>query len=166
MLTAHIWHRYCSSLGMDKKVLQLAFPLWDDSVSPVLDTAERLLIVRVDNANVESKEEISLVGFGLQKISDIIAKHANILICGALSRTMSTYLESRGVRVYPWTMGNVDHIINIFTAGEEPGPEFTMPGCKRNRNGKCNQGRQFRRAGLNKEFINKNNVCREKVRKQ
>ncbi|MFC1489597.1 NifB/NifX family molybdenum-iron cluster-binding protein [Candidatus Latescibacterota bacterium] len=146
--------------------MKIAIPLLNDCVSPVLDTAERLLVINVDKSAVSSREEISLIGLGLTKTADIIAKHANILICGALSRTMSTYLESRGVNVYPWTMGNIDRIIEIVISGNTPGPEFTMPGCNRNRNGKCMQGLQFRKGRLNKDLNNINRVSRGKGRKQ
>ncbi|MFC1552270.1 NifB/NifX family molybdenum-iron cluster-binding protein [Candidatus Latescibacterota bacterium] len=123
---------------MKNKVLQIALPLSNDNVSPVLDTAEQLLVVSVDATKVESREKISLSGFSPLKIADIIANHAEILICGALSRMMSAYLESRNVRVYPWTMGNVDRIIEMFINGDISGQEFSMPGCKRNRFGQCN----------------------------
>jgi predicted Fe-Mo cluster-binding NifX family protein len=111
--------------------------LWENSVSPVLDTCESLLVADIEEGRVVSKQNVSLAGFGSQHIAEIIAQHADILVCGALSRSMAANLASRGVTLYPWTMGDVEHLIQIFTDGKKPGPEFTMPGCKRNRFGMC-----------------------------
>jgi len=37
-------------------------------------------------------------------------------------------------------MGNIEHIIKIVTSGDIPGPEYIMPGCRRNRRGRCGHG--------------------------
>ena len=122
--------------------MRLAIPLWNDCVSPVLDTAERLLVVDIQGGQVLSRSELRFEGKNVELNAGIIAEHADVLVCGALSRMMSSYFDSRGIAVYPWIMGEVDAIIRIFTDGKVPGPEFSMPGCRHNRRGwGCRGGR-------------------------
>jgi len=125
--------------------MRIAFPLWNDSVSPVLDTAGILVIVKIENGRILSRHEISLTVSEPRKNAEIIADQADILICGAISRQMASYIASLGVEVYPWTMGNVDCLIEILTNGNIPGPEFIMPGCERNRHRWCSRDGQFKR---------------------
>ncbi len=141
--------------GWRSKIVRIAFPVLHENVSPVLDTAERLLIVRIDEPAGESREEISLSGLSPQKIADIISSHANVLVCGGLSSMMSVHLESRGIHVYPWVMGNIDHLIDIFRKGEVPGQEFTMPGCRKNRYGGGMCGRRYNNRSSRRPMRNK-----------
>ncbi|MFC1509248.1 NifB/NifX family molybdenum-iron cluster-binding protein [Candidatus Omnitrophota bacterium] len=124
--------------------MRIAFPLWHDSVSPVLDTAEKLVVVDIDSRTVVSRHEI-IMSDEPQKKAELIAQQADMLVCGAISRVMSSYLVNRGIRVYPWLMGNVDSLIKIFSDGNTPGQEFNMPGCGRNREGRGGCGGRFRR---------------------
>jgi len=124
--------------------MRIAIPHCNSCVSPVLDTAERLIVVEVDNEIVTSKHEIILTGAGPREKAKNIANHADILVCGAVSRTMCSHLDSLGVKVHPWTMGNIESIIEIVSAGNMPGPEYIMPGCRGNRHGRCGRGRGFK----------------------
>lgn len=117
--------------------MRIALPHCNSSVSPVLDTAEKFIVVEVDNGVVTSKHEIILTGAGPQEKAKTIANHADVLVCGAISRTMCIYLDSLGVIVHPWTMGNIEPIIEIVSAGNIPGSEYMMPGCRRGRHGRC-----------------------------
>ena len=119
--------------------MRIAIPDCNSSVSPVLDTAGRLVIVEVENGEVKSKHEILLAGTGPREKARTIAENADMLVCGAISRMMCSYLVSLGVQVHPWTMGNIEHIINIVTSGDIPGPEYMMPGCRRNRRGRLSR---------------------------
>jgi len=127
--------------------MRLAVPLWNACVSPVLDTAEWLLVVDIQSGQVVSRREIRLDGKNVERNAEIIADHADILVCGALSRMLSSCLASYGVTVYSWIMGDVDRIIQIITDGKQPGPEFSMPGCRHNRRGWRCPGGDVRRVG-------------------
>ena len=124
-------------VAKEEYFMRIAIPHCNSSVSPVLDTAEKLIIVEVDSEVVTSQQELILTGAGPQEKAKTIANHADVLVCGAISRTMCTYLASLGVIVHPWTMGTIESIIDIVSAGNLPGPEFMMPGCRRGRHGRC-----------------------------
>ncbi|HUT64029.1 MAG TPA: hypothetical protein VMZ04_08735 [Anaerolineae bacterium] len=123
--------------------MRIAIPNYNSCVSPVLDTAERLIVVEADNGAVTSQREIILAGAGSRDKAKTIANNADVLVCGAISRTMCTYLDSLGVIVHPWTMGNIEPIIEIVSAGNIPGAEYIMPGCRRGRHGRCRRDQGF-----------------------
>ncbi|MCE5249021.1 hypothetical protein LLG96_02250 [bacterium] len=122
--------------------MRIAIPLWYDSVSPVLDTAGKLVIMTIENGSVVSRSEISLNPAEPVKTAELIANQADVLVCGALSRQFASYLTSLGVDIYPWTMGTVDRIVDAFINGTVQKPEFTMPGCRKHRHRWCERGRQ------------------------
>ena len=128
--------------------MRIAIPCCNEIVSPVLDTAERMMVIEVENGNVMSRRETFISGESLRKKAECIAQHADMLVCGAISRALHEQLVDLGVEVYPWTMGNVECIAEIFMGGNTPGPEFIMPGCGRNRHGKCGHGGGFGQRGM------------------
>ena len=115
--------------------MKIAIPVWNGNVSPVLDTAERLVVFDIDNGKVISRYEVSIKDKGIQEKARIMAENAKILLCGALSVKMASYLTSYGLKVYPWIMGNAEQLIEMVIAGNVPGPEYSMPGCRRRRCG-------------------------------
>ena len=119
--------------------MRIALPAWNELVSPVLDTAGHLVIVEIIHGKIEKKYDIPISGLSPTKKTGIIVDHADMLICGGVSREMMSSLSSQGVEVIPWTMGDVESLITGFIDGSFPGPESVMPGCgnRRRRGADC-----------------------------
>lgn len=125
--------------------MKIAVPVWEGRVSPVLDTADRLLLIDTRDGDIVSRTEISLGGKSLPEKAREIKQHADVLICAALSRPMESYLLSSGMEVYPWVMGDAEKLAEIYARGHIPGPEFSMPGCRK----------QYRRRGMHRKRYGK-----------
>ena len=117
--------------------MKVAVPVWEGKVSPVLDTAKRLLVVDAHGGNIVSRTEVPIGGKSPQERANDIKRHTDVLICGALSRPIESCLTSIGIEVFPWVMGDAVRLIEICVNGIIPGPEYYMPGCKRNRSRQC-----------------------------
>lgn len=115
--------------------MKIAIPVWNGNVSPVLDTAERLVVFDIDDGKVISRSELSVRDKSIREKAKTIADNAQSLLCGALSGQMGSYLSLYGLEVYPWIMGNAEQLIEMVVAGNVPGPEYSMPGCRRRRCG-------------------------------
>ncbi len=114
--------------------MRIAIPIWDDKVSPVLDSASRLLIVETEDRNVASKFEIYLDGYDLsRRFFRIQNMEIDILICGAISHAFSRMLIASGVDVIPEISGHVEEVLSAYLQEELFNPKFLMPGCKRSR---------------------------------
>jgi predicted Fe-Mo cluster-binding NifX family protein len=110
-------------------ILRVGLPVWKGRISPVLDVAERLLVVDVA-AGREVSRSVVEVGAGLlphrvHRLSDL---GVDIIVCGAVSRQMANMLTGLGITVYPCMRGEVDNVLASLLRTGSPDPSFFMPG--------------------------------------
>lgn len=102
----------------------------DGRVSPVLDVAQRLLVVDVGDDAAAARHEVSLSGGSLAgRVKHIRAAGVEVLICGAVSWPLEAALAAAGVRVVPQVCGNVDDVLGAYLTGRLTQTAFLMPGC-------------------------------------
>jgi len=114
--------------------MRIAIPIWEDKVSPVLDTALRLLVVEV-----EYHREVSRFIYNIDE-QDLIRRCLRIrnfnidtLICGAVSRPFVCILLASGVDVIQEISGRAEEVLKAYLHGNLFCSRFLMPGCRRNR---------------------------------
>jgi len=113
--------------------MKLAIPIWEDKVSPVMDTASRLLVIEVENMEEASRFETYIEDqdvfrrcFRMQNLG------VDILICGAISRPFCRGMMATGIRVISGIAGNPEEVLNAYLKGALSHTRFSMPGCKGN----------------------------------
>ena len=75
--------------------MRVGIPIWNGRVSPVLDTAERVVVV--DTEAGEVREEVALEPRRLPLRAARIAElRLDLLVCGALSRPLAEMLAAAG----------------------------------------------------------------------
>lgn len=110
----------------------VAIPIWQERVSPVLDTATRLLIVRQQRGEAVERREATLGVLTPEVLARSVAElGVEVLLCGAVSEGLRRALESAGVRVVPDLCGEVEAVLRAFARGRLNREEFAMPGCWR-----------------------------------
>lgn len=110
--------------------MTIAVPIMHNRVSPVLDTAARLLLVRRHHGKELARREFVLDMLPTEALATMVAElHVDVLLCAAVSEPLLRALEARGVRVEPHICGGVDEVLQAFCAGRLGAPEFRMPGC-------------------------------------
>ncbi len=109
--------------------LRIAIPVWEGRVSPVLDVAEHLLIVDVDNGREVGR---SVERFGPvilpQRAHRISELRVGVMICGAISRPLADMLLASGIRVFPCIIGEVEDVLRSYLDDGLTDPSFFMPG--------------------------------------
>lgn len=116
--------------------MKAAISIWDNRVSPVFDTARKLLLVEIENGQEVSRCEVTLAEtWPLARVARLKELGVSVLLCGAISRPLAAMLISAGIQIVPFMMGNTEEILNAYLKGHLPDPRFLMPGC-------C--GRRFR----------------------
>lgn len=118
--------------------MRIAIPVWNGKVSPVLDTAGMLRIYDFIGGRPVLREELA-VSAGEEDLAEFIAKRSDVIICGAISRHLELQMASLGIVVHPWIMGSIDYLIECYRKGTIKKCEFSMPGCGRNRHGRCSR---------------------------
>ena len=137
--------------------MRIAIPIWDDKISPVLDTASKLLIVEVEDRKEASRFEIYLDEHELSRRSlRIRGMDVDTLICGAVSRPFCRMLLASGINIIQDISGHPEDVLKAYLHGKQLHSGFLMPGCRANRerhgknagNKSCSQRRKRKR--LNK----------------
>ena len=135
--------------------MRIGIPVWEDRISPVLDTTSRMLLIGLDNRGEIWRGEIHLGNQGLsQRCSCIENAGVEILICGAVSRPFSEILLASGINLISGISGYAEDVLRAYLQGNLTHPKFLMPGCKRRRlqhcSGQAGLGKRLRKRQRNK----------------
>ena len=113
--------------------MRIAVSIWENKVSPVLDTATKLLIIESGNQKEESRGEVYLVKRDIsQRCSFIRGLEIDVLICGAVSRQFSGMLTASGIKIVSGISGPTEDVLEAYLHGNLFQARFLMPGCKSN----------------------------------
>jgi predicted Fe-Mo cluster-binding NifX family protein len=108
----------------------VAIPIWQEHVSPVLDTAARLLVVTGQRGRPAERREFILGPMSTDSLVRSVAElHVDTLLCAAVSQSLRRALERAGVRVRPHVCGEAEKVLEAFYRGRLHRPEYRMPGC-------------------------------------
>lgn len=111
--------------------MRIAISIWDEKISPVLDTASKLLIIDDDMQKEPSRFETYLLKQDISKRGHFIRNlNIHVLICGAVSRQLSEMLKAFGIEVIPGISGSVEDVLEAYQRGTLLSSKFFMPGCK------------------------------------
>ena len=111
--------------------MRIAIPICQGRVSPVFDTAARLLVVHRQRGREIERREFALGVLGPDALARSVAElQVNVLLCAAISGPIRLALEQAGVRVNPHLCGEVEALLTAFCAGRCRRAEFQMPGCR------------------------------------
>ena len=112
--------------------MRIAIPIWGDKVSPLFDTAARLMIVDVEGEGVKSRLEMPLEEQDIsRRCFRIRGMDVDTLICGAISRPFLRMLLSSGMTIIPEISGNPEDVLKAYLEGNLFHSRFLMPGCRR-----------------------------------
>jgi len=110
--------------------MKIAIPTWNGRVSPVFDTASRLLVVEGDEERECSRFETDISEHFLpSKSMRLAGLGIDTLICGAISRPLAYMITTAGIKLIPWISGQVEEVVQAFLTNTLFDPRFIMPGC-------------------------------------
>jgi len=111
--------------------MRIAVSIWEDKVSPVLDTATKLLITESGTQKKRSRFEVFLIKKDIsQRCSFIRGLEIDVLICGAVSRIFSWMLKASGIKIISGISGPAEDVLEAYFHGNLLQPKFLMPGSK------------------------------------
>ena len=129
--------------------MKIAIPIWNNCVSSAFDFAHRLLLVDIKSGSETNRIEIALENDTIpQKAVRLKSLGVNVLICGAISRSLASQVAASGIEVLPYVLGPVDEILKAYLTDQLGQPKFAMPcswpgarkGFRRGR--RCRRGQQ------------------------
>jgi predicted Fe-Mo cluster-binding NifX family protein len=112
--------------------MKIAIPIWERKVSPVFDTASRLMVLQIDEKKEKSRFETYLDEQELsRRCIRISGLGIDVLICGAISRPFQKMLLASGVAIVPWISGEVEEVLQAYLRGNLFHSKYLMPGCNK-----------------------------------
>lgn len=146
------WHVECK-----QTTVTIALPIHHGRLSPLLDTARRLLVLTCHDGRETSRREVSLSAQSAEALACSLAElHLDLLLCGAVSEALSQILHQHNIRVWPYLCGEIEAILHACCHGQLAREEFRMPGCH-NHHGGAGEGKPPRcrggRARMGKQII-------------
>ena len=112
--------------------MKIAIPIWENKMSPALDTASRFLVVETDGKKELSRYETYLeVQDAAHRCFRILDLGVDILICGAVSRKFLDKLMASGIQIIQGISGNPKDVLHAYLHGNIYDTPFMMPGVKR-----------------------------------
>lgn len=110
--------------------MKIAIAYWQDRISPVFDVSDRLCLIDIeDGKEVKRENRILTSRDPFNRAREVSGLDADVLICGAVSRTLEMALIIAGVRVAGFLCGDLDNVVSAFLCGQLTGSSFFMPGC-------------------------------------
>jgi len=111
--------------------MRIAIPIWEDKISPVLDTASKLLIIDDKTQKKSSRFNANLLEQDMSQRCSFIRKlDLDVLICGAVSRQLSGMLKASGINIISGISGPVEDVLEAYLEGALLHSGFFMPGSK------------------------------------
>jgi predicted Fe-Mo cluster-binding NifX family protein len=113
--------------------MKVAIPIWEDKISPVFDTASRLLVVEVEDKKESSRFETFLDVQDLsRRCVRIQGLGVDTLICGAISQPFLRWLRARGINIISGISGHPEDVLEAYLEGTLSESRFLMPGFSKN----------------------------------
>ena len=133
--------------------MKVAIPLFGVYVAPRFDSAERILLITVEDMKVLQREEVAVPpGPFFARLNRILALNPDVLVCVNSDGFSGRMIAGRGIKLIPWIMGEAEEVIRKFLEGKletapglrpggfprwGTGARFGRPG-----RGKCGRGRR------------------------
>ena len=112
--------------------MRIGLPVWDGKVSPVFDSASRLMVLDVHGVAVNKAFEVFMEESDFhRRCSDLKGFGVELLICGAISSQLRDMLMALGINVIPWISGQIEAVVHAYVEGSLCDGRFVMPGCSK-----------------------------------
>jgi predicted Fe-Mo cluster-binding NifX family protein len=110
--------------------VKIAIPVLNGRISPVLDTAGRLVVVTHDRRRETARRDFVPGFLAANALARALAEQeVDQLLCAAVSSNLLRALQREGIRVRSHLCGPIDAILDAFAHGRLHGAQFRMPGC-------------------------------------
>jgi len=127
--------------------MKVAVTVWEDTVSTVCDFSSRLLVFDVMGDEVKNRSFIPFeTGILPERVNRLEALGVEVLLCGAISRSLERMIRASGVKVIPCLRGSIEEIIKAYLDGGLSDARFILPGF--GPGAICVRGRRRRRGGV------------------
>ena len=123
---------WSDAMRFEANIGNVALPVWMGRISPLFDTARRLLLVKGKDGREAGRYEMIIdESCLLRRVRKLAESGADALICGGISRSCGYMVSAAGIEIISFVTGPVDDVLDAYFSGKLSDPRFLMPGCRR-----------------------------------
>ena len=109
--------------------MKVAIAVYNNRISPVFDASKNVLVLDIENQHVGSKQVETFSGDSpVQKVFRLSELGVEELICGAVSTDLAHLLDTHGIKIIPFTAGELEEVLSAYLNHGLPDPKLRMPG--------------------------------------
>jgi predicted Fe-Mo cluster-binding NifX family protein len=108
--------------------MQVALTVWEGRISPLFDSTRMLLLADVRGRSIMDRhyEPMECDGAFLRaaKLAELNVK---VLICGGISNAFAEPIEARGIKLIPFSSGEVEAVLNAYVKNRLHEENYHIP---------------------------------------
>ena len=109
--------------------MKLAIPIWNNRISSAFDFAHRVLLVDIERGRETGRSDIPFPPESdPEKANRLKTLGVEVLICGAISRSLASQVRASGIKVLPYVVGQSDEVLKAYLTGRLIHPQYALPG--------------------------------------
>jgi predicted Fe-Mo cluster-binding NifX family protein len=109
--------------------VKIAITVWGNRVSPVFDSANILMIAKVENFKIINRKFAEFNPESTTQIlSDLNNLQVNVLLCGAIMDVQAKAIEKAGIKLISSITGDAYEILVSLLENPHKVSDFLMPG--------------------------------------
>ncbi len=129
--------------------MRIALSVWNGRIAPLFDVACNIQVIDTED-NSRSEVTLPLQSGMIRRAEILTSQEVDVLICGAVSKSVHHMLSSSGIDVRSFVSGEFNEVLEAFLAGGLDDQYFRMPGCGRG----CGRGAGINRRGRGRGSCN------------
>jgi predicted Fe-Mo cluster-binding NifX family protein len=111
--------------------MRVAVPVWEKRVSPVFDSARRLVVIDIEEGGPASRLTLPLTeAYPPRRALLLRIWGVEVLVCGGISPYLGRLIAGQGIRVVSGVRGDAEEVLRAYSRGRIPSPAYTLPGWR------------------------------------
>ena len=112
--------------------MKAAVSTWQDRVAPVFDVSNTIVVVDIESGAVSNRwSEYLDENDSSAKILRLAGLNIDMLVCGAISKSLCHLIAASGITVVPFVSGRVNEVIQALMDDRLNEERFDMPGRRK-----------------------------------
>lgn len=108
--------------------MRVALTVWGNRISPVFDSAQKLLIIEIENHQVVGKTYEPFDSESPSLLENLQRLDISVLICGAISERPANLIATSKIKLIPFITGNAVQVLEQYLSNKPFPPAYFMPG--------------------------------------
>jgi len=95
--------------------MQVALTVWEGRISPLFDATRMLLVADIIDHRITARHYEPLDCDTASSRADLLnALGVDVLICGGISETFAGPIEASGIKLIPFSSGDVEEVLRAY----------------------------------------------------